>query len=262
MLIHILLMTLFISLSFAQSEYPVDDPNPEWPVELIPVVKVDYPKNHKAKFCKRPPEIVDTIVLHHTETPATSTALDINQLHLERGTASDPWYMIAYSYVLNSPYEGKTKPTALISEGRPLDLVGAHAGTDIFVPMDAVQRKAFEDGKIICGKENGEFTVDPDQVRGNTIKANVATIGLVVVGNYSPYAHDNPGGYSPRSPRNPSAETQDKIARLSCQLQKKYPRMKNIRWHNYYHSTSCPGTIRKYIGQIREIAKGYGCEFN
>ena len=242
-------------------EYPTDQ-NPEWPVELISVEKVEYKRNTKATFCVRPVEMIDTIVIHHSETPTTSTPEDINELHLARGTPEDPWYMIAYSYVINSPYSKKILPFAKASEGRPLGLVGAHAGSQAFVPMDEEQKKIWNDKKILCGKENEEPKFDLSLIKNGLIKANVTTIGLVVIGNYSPFSQDNPGGYSRRSPRYPSTGTQDMIARLSCQLQKKYPKIKNIKWHNYYHSTSCPGTIKSYIGQIKAMAKEYGCDFN
>ncbi len=235
---------------------------PEWPIEYTKIEKVDYQRNPKASFCKRPVDMVDTIVLHHSETPSTDTPQRINEFHLDRGTAADPWYMIAYSYVINSPYPGATSPRMRVTEGRPLDLVGAHAGSNVFVPMDAEQKKMFDDGKITCGKENGDFKVDPTLLRDGKIKANVTTIGLVVIGNYSPFSKSNPNGYSKKNPRYPTKATQDQIARMSCQLQKKHPRMKNIKWHNFYHATSCPGTIQQYIGQIKALARKYGCEFN
>lgn len=235
---------------------------PEWPIEYTKIEKVNYPRNTKASFCKRPVEVVDTIVLHHSETPSTDTALRINDFHLNRGTPQDPWYMIAYSYTINSPYAGGSIPVKKVTEGRPLDLVGAHAGTNVFVPMDSVQKKLWDDGKIVCGKENEEFKVDPSLVVDGKIKANVTTIGLVIIGNYAPFSRQNPNGYSARKPRYPTKETQDLIARTSCQLQKKYPNMKMIKWHNYYHPTSCPGTIKNYLSQIRELTRKYGCEFN
>lgn len=236
---------------------------PEWPIEYVKIEKVDYERNSEtASFCKRPEDMVDTIVIHHSETPSTDTPERINELHLNRGTAADPWYMIAYSYVVNSPYAGSTGPRARVTEGRPLDLVGAHAGSNIFVPMDADQEKMWKSGKITCGKEGGDFKVDPSMVKEGKIKANVTTIGLVVIGNYSPFSKENPNGYSRKNPRYPTLSTQDMIARTSCQLQKKYPRMKSIKWHNYYHPTSCPGTIKDYIGRIKTLARKYGCEFN
>ena len=241
-------------------EYPYEV-NSEWPVELINILKISYQRNTEASFCLRPTEMVDTIVLHHSETSSTATAQYINQLHLARGTSDDPWYMIAYSYVINSPYSGGSIPSPLVTEGRPLEIVGAHAGSNVFLPMDEEQKRLWAEKKVLCGKENEEPKFDPTLVKEGKIKANVTTLGIVINGNYSPFSSTNPGGYSKKAPRYPTAKTQDMIARLSCQLQKKYPRIKYIKWHSYYHSTSCPGTIKSYIGQIKTKAKRYGCDF-
>ncbi len=266
----ILILSLLMSgLSFSQDcvncpqENPWPQPQtPEWVIEYTKIEKVNYKRNSKASFCKRPAEMVDTIVLHHSEGASTDTAVKINDFHLTRGTPQDPWYMIAYSYAINSPYPGGSVPAKKVTEGRPLDLVGAHAGSNVFVPMDSSQKKLWDEGKITCGKENEEFKVDPTLVVNDTIKANVTTIGLVVIGNYAPFSKLNPNGFSARKPRYPTKDTQDLIARLSCQLQKKYPNMKMIKWHSYYHATTCPGTIKNYLSQIRELTRKYGCEFN
>lgn len=205
---------------------------------------------------------MDTIVLHHSETPQTDSPERINEFHLARGTANDPWYMIGYSYTINAPYPGDSQPRMRVTEGRPMNLVGSHAGSNVFLPMDAEQKRIWDEGKITCGKENGEFKVDPTLVKDGKIKANVTTIGLVVIGNYAPFSRTNPNGYSRRNPRYPTRATLDLIARMACQLQKKHPRIKNIKWHNYYRPTSCPGTIQQYIGRIKTLARNYGCEFN
>ena len=160
-------------------------------------------------------------------------------------------------------HAGTLKPDAEVFEGRPLDLVGAHAGSGVFVPMDVEQKRMWDEGQILCGKEGGEFKLDPAQLNSmGNIKANVTTLGIVVIGNYAPFGRDNPNGYRTGKARNPTAKLQDMLARTSCQLQKKHPRIKYIRWHNYYHSTTCPGNIKNFVSQIRTIAKGYGCEFN
>jgi hypothetical protein len=183
-------------------------------------------------------------------------------MHLNRGTPSDPWLMVAYSYQVNAPYAGNTNPAPKVTEGRPLDIVGAHAGSNVFVPMNEDQKKMWDDGQVTCGLEGGNFSVDPKQVKNGKIKANVTTIGVVVIGNYAPFSRDNPTGWRKKNPRYPTKNTQEMLARLSCQLQKKYPNMKSMKWHSYYHSTDCPGTIKDFIGQIRALAKGFGCEFN
>ncbi|MGE3611137.1 MAG: N-acetylmuramoyl-L-alanine amidase [Bacteriovoracaceae bacterium] len=235
---------------------PLPTPPLEWPLELIKIEPKTYERNLDVDYCKRPTEMIDTIVLHHSETFSTTTPEMINDIHLD-----NKWHMVGYSYVINTPYSGNKTPTPVVSEGRPIDFVGSHAGKDIFVPMNADQKKMWDDGKVVCGFEGSEFKVDPSILKDGNIKANVTTIGVVVVGNYSPFSASNPNGYRRGKTRNPTKQTLDMVARLSCQLQKKYPNIKNIKWHNYYHSTSCPGNIKKYIGQIISQARSYGCEF-
>ncbi|MBA2403893.1 MAG: N-acetylmuramoyl-L-alanine amidase [Bdellovibrionales bacterium] len=236
--------------------------------DLIDVQKVSYIRNKKASFCTRPAEMVDTIVVHHSETPSTSTPQDINAFHLNRGSAADPWYMIAYSFVINSPYAGNTLPTPKASEGRPFEIVGAHAGSNIFIPMDAVQSALWDSKKILCGKENETPKYDPTLVKNKKIKANVTTIGIVINGNYSPYyikgQPRNLNGYKAGEKRDPTESTMDMVARLSCQLQKKYPRIKTLSYHDQYHRTSCPGTFKelKNMERIQKKAKEYGCDFS
>ena len=230
--------------------------------DLIQIQSVSYPRNSKASFCKRPLEMLDTIVFHHSETPTTQTPLQINQLHLNRGTPSDPWYMVAYSFQVQAPYLGTTVPASGVFEGRPLDLVGAHAGSQAFIPMDVEQKRLWDEGQILCGKEGEEFKLDPKQLNNvGNIKANVTTLGIVVIGNYARFGRDNPNGYRPSKVRNPTSQLLDILARTSCQLQRKNPRIKYLRWHNYYNSTTCPGNIKNFVPQIRALAKGYGCEF-
>lgn len=244
------------------SPIPYTDLNlPQWPLPLIEIEQVNYPRNQRASFCRRPAEMVDTIVIHHSGGPENQTPQDINRAHMNQGSAADPWYMIAYSYVVNSSYGGSNAVRARVSEGRPLDIVGAHAGSNIFVPMDTEQQRLWNSGAITCGRESGPSAVDPSLVRNGRIKANVTTVGIVVIGNYSPFSRTNPTGYNPRRPRYPTQQTLTMLGQLSCQLQKKYPRMKEIKWHSYYHSTECPGTIKNYINQIKSIARGLGCEF-
>lgn len=233
-----------------------------WPIEYIKVHEVNYKRNHHASFCTRPVEIIDTIVLHHSETSNTDSPERINDYHLNRGTAADPWYMIGYTYVLSAPYSGQTLPKLKMSEGRPIEIVGAHAGSNAFVPMTETQKRLWDEKAVKCGKEGEEGVFDPTLVKNGKIKANLSTVGLVVVGNYAPFSKTNPNGYSSKNPRYPTQATLDSVARMACQLQKKYPLIKNLKWHNYYHNTTCPGNLKSYIGQIKNLARNYGCEFN
>ncbi len=230
---------------------------------LIKVESYVYKTNAHAGFCIRPLEMIDTIVIHHSETPVTDTPAFINHMHLGRGSKDSPWYMIAYHYVLNSAYKGQSSPMSQITEGRALNMVGAHAGSDAFVEMDSEQQKLWDAGKILCGKKTVPFKKDPLLLLEGKIKANVTTIGLVVIGNYGEISPQNLSGYLPGMPNEVSVETLDMIARLSCQLQKKHPRIKNLKWHSYYHSEkTCPGDLKSSVGKIVDMAKEYGCAFN
>lgn len=230
---------------------------------LIPIQKTDLERNPKATHCKRSMAVVDTIVLHHAQTESTTSVEWINELHLNRGTTADPWYMIAYHYAIHLPYKGNTLPTPIVYQGRPNDLVGAHAGSDAFETLTPNQKKLLEENPMSCGKDGGEFKPGTDTIlNGNKTKINNTSIGIVVIGNYSPKTRSNPTGYSARSPRHLTTEGIDMLARLVCQIQKNHPNVTRIRWHNFYKSTSCPGTIKAYVQKIRDKAGSYGCNFN
>ncbi len=245
---------------------PVVDPNDICVAgedSLVEIVPTTLERNPKATYCKRSMDIVDTIVIHHSETPSSSTVEDINEFHLNRGTADDPWYMIAYHYAVTAPYKGDKKPESKIFQGRPLDLVGAHAGSDAFETIDEKQKKILEENPTSCGSDGGVFSPNTSMIiDGKKTKANNTSVGVVVIGNYSPFSRSNPNGYPKSKVRNPTPETIDMVARLSCQLQKKNPSITKIRWHNFYKATSCPGNIVKYIQTIRDKAGSYGCKFN
>jgi len=233
----------------------------DWPVEFIPVEKVELRKNPRAIMCKRPPEMLDTIVIHHTESPSTQKPQSVNDYHVNRQSKGEPWYMVAYSYLVSSPYQGENNVRPHVTEGRPIEIVGAHAGSDAYVEMSADQRKIWAEGKIICGKEGGTFNIDPNIVHGSKIKANVTTLGIVVIGNYSPMSFDNPLGHAGNKKRIPSKQTLELVAKMSCQLQKKYPGIQQLKWHSLYNRTTCPGLLSEYVEEIKKIAGGLGCTF-
>lgn len=279
LLLFLLMMPVGLCFADEEADYEIIPPNMyeeqlrlERPNNLIEISSVDYQRNKKATFCTRPTDMIDTIVLHHSETRNTEGPLDINRYHLNRPSGNDPWYMIAYSFVMMAPYEGDTLPALKAYYGRPIDIVGAHAGSNIFVPMDSVHKKLWAAKKIRCGKENQIPKYDSTLVKNGKIKANVTTVGVVVNGNYSvfsgPYLPDgsvnrypNPNGFIP--PKQPTTTLIDALARLSCQLQKTYPRIKTLAFHNQYHPTSCPGSIQEEqnLKAIQSKAKEYGCEF-
>lgn len=239
---------------------------------LIEINPVSYIRNKKATFCTRPTDMIDTIVLHHSESRNTDTPEDINRYHLSNGSAADPWYMIAYSFVIMAPYKGESTPLLKAFYGRPLNIVGAHAGSGVFVAMDSVQKSLWNQKKILCGRENEIPKFDKTLVKSGKIKANVTTIGLVVNGNYAPFSgpklkngkpnkYQNPNGFLPA--KKPTLELIDSMARLACQMQKEYPRIKTLSYHDQYHPTSCPGTLQEieHLKAIQEKAKEYGCAF-
>lgn len=234
----------------------------EWPFDYIKIEKPDYRRNDKATYCTRPIEMLDTIVLHHSASPSTSTPQEINNYHVNRTSDGDPWYMIGYSYTISSPYKGQKLPKPKVSEARPIEIAGSHAGSEAFVPMTEEQKKMWDDGKVLCGKTGGTFEVDQKLVMDGKIKANVTSLGVVVLGNYAPFSKWNPSGYAPGKPRYPTKETLDMAARLSCQIQKKYPNITKLHWHSMYRSTDCPGTLKQNVEDIKKIAKGLGCNFN
>lgn len=251
---------------------------PELP-KLVPIQKVALKKNLNASFCTRPVDMIDTIVIHHSDTGPSSTANEMNNFHVNQTSyrtnaagqfirdsqgrkIPDPWYMLGYSFVVNSAYEGQSLPKTTVTEGRPLEIVGSHAGSGAFTQMDEDQKKMWADGEVKCGVTGGTFKVDANQSAGGKIKANISSIGVVVAGNYAIKSSKNPGGYPPSKPRNPTAQTLDVLARLACQLQKDHPRIKTISWHASFSNTLCPGNLQKYGAQLKQLTKGYGCEFN
>jgi hypothetical protein len=236
----------------------VPDPEP-----LIQINTPTLPRDPGAKYCRRDPQVVDTIVFHHTETTSLRTVQDINNMHLDRGTANDPWLMIGYHYTINAPYPGNTNPAPSVNQGRPFDLAGSHAGSDVFKPASAeTKRLMARAGAMRCGPANGPLAEADDKFNAaGNVKANYNTVAIAVIGNYARRSSSNPNGYT-GSPRYPSAQTIDMAARLACQLQRENPRLTEIKWHNYYKATSCPGLIKNRIAQIKQAAARYGCTFN
>ncbi len=231
---------------------------PEVLPSLIDIKKVSYQRRSSVKHCKRPIDLVDTIVLHHSESSSQNSPQRINSYHLDRG-----WYMGGYTYLVNSPYRGESTPASVVTEGRPPELVGAHAGTDAYVPMRPKDKDAWNAGQILCGVEGGQFSPDSAELirtkivggqRVEYMKANVTTIGVSVIGQYF--------GNAPRF--QPTSNTLDMIAKLICRLQKENPNMVNLRVHNNYHPTDCPGNLGKAsnLSYIVQKAQSYGCNFS
>lgn len=231
--------------------------------KLIPVEVVTYQQNESATWCRLHPRVYDTIVFHHTQTTSTTTPQQINELHLNRGTPTDPWLMIGYHFVINSPYARGPLMTTRVTQGRDLTMAGSHAGSNAYTKVSALTQEALEkDDSVLCGPKLGPLEIPKDKfdVTGDA-KANYHTIAVAVIGNYVERGRDNPGGYPPGTPRFPTNDTIDASARLACQLQKQFPRLKKLSYHSFYRATSCPGLIEQRLKEIIQRAKGYGCQF-
>lgn len=230
---------------------------------LIPVEVVAYQKNESASWCRLNPRVYDTIVFHHTQTTSSTTPQQINELHLNRGTPEEPWLMIGYHFVINSSYGRGPLMTLRVTLGRELSMAGSHAGTNAYTRVSPLTQEALDkDDSVLCGPKNGPLEIPKDKfnVTGEA-KANYHTIAVAVIGNYVVRSRDNPGGYPPGTPRFPTGDTLDASARLACQLQKEFPRLKKLSYHSFYRATSCPGLIEQRLKDIIQRAKGYGCLF-
>ncbi|MFN9114026.1 MAG: hypothetical protein ACK5XN_28505, partial [Bacteroidota bacterium] len=205
-----------------------------------------------------------TIVFHHSETLSTATVQQINQMHLNRGTTADPWLMIAYHYVINTPYVGNTVPAQKVSQGRPFEIAGSHAGTGVFSGASEETKKLMaEAGAMKCGLASGPLKEAEDKFDADgQVKANYSTVAVLIVGNYAKKSSNNPGGWPVSKPRYPTTNAIEIAGKLACQIQRENPRVKYINWHNYSKPTSCPGTIKDRINQIKAVAARYGCTFN
>lgn len=242
---------------------PFSLPNVPEPEPLIEIRTPTLSRDAGASYCRRNEEVVDTIVFHHTQTSSTSTVQNINTMHLDRGSAADPWLMIGYHYTINSPYSGGTIPTPVVNQGRPFNLAGSHAGTNAYRAADAETRRLMEeDGAIRCGTATGPLAEADDKFRNGLVKANYNTVAIAVIGNYAKRTSENPSGWRPNNPRYPSAGTIEMAGKLACELQRKHPRLKTIKWHSFYNSTDCPGLLKDRIPQIKAVAARFGCTFN
>ncbi|MFZ4713739.1 MAG: peptidoglycan recognition family protein [Bacteriovoracaceae bacterium] len=219
-------------------------------------------RNPKAELCKRDTGMIDTIVFHHTATSPNQTITNINNYQLTQG-GDDPWLMIAYHFTISGAYPGEKTPAANIQAGRPVEIIGSHTGKGTYATPSAEATKVIKDNPPTCGKEGGKFVLDkklygPD----GRSRANASTIGVVIIGNYAPYSSKNETGYKKNKPRYPTEDMLIQAAKLSCEIQRQYPSVKFIKWHDFYKPTGCPGTVEQKIPRIVELTKGYGCDFS
>ena len=232
---------------------------------LIEIEPVDYKRNQGATYCKRDPSIIDTIVIHHTETFPTDTPLDINDMHLDNGPPDDRWLMIGYNFLMNSAYQDC--PSCIETrayEGRPIDISGAHAGSEVFIKTSAENHLRIAQTGIKCGNEQIGFkdVEDRDLYRGNKVKANHISLGVALIGNYAPF-HPlrSVSGYPFRQKRYPSKVAIEGMGKMICELQRQHPNITRVTVHGRLRNTDCPGTVEEKLDDILAIAKEYGCTF-
>lgn len=233
--------------------------------DLVTIRTPTLERNPRATYCTRADDVADTIVFHHSATDSTETIQQLNDRHLDDGEPGDPWLMLGYHYTINAPYRNESRPALQVSQGRPMNIVGSHAGKNIYKPASRQTRDILRrTNAISCSSARGRWAPPSRayRVQESDARANLHTIGVVIIGNYSPLSLTNFDGYDPATPRWPTASVIDTAARLACQIQRQYPRVTNLTIHSNYHSTLCPGLIGERLGQIRDAARRYGCEFN
>lgn len=264
------------------SDDPEDEPgdirSPEPNVEIN---TLEYRTNEAkgATYCKRNPEIVTHIVIHHTATTKQFTPLQINESHLYNVSGGEPWYMVGYNYMISETFQGATEKNPKVFEGRKQNMQGSHAG-GFTSKLKKEERDFYGQFEVECGNDTIGFKKSPalSKVDANGgIKGNLVSYGIAVIGNYAPLkANYVAGAYLPEnidldSPARImlfgreqfplSNSVVDKTARLSCKLQKENKNIKTIVPHNYFKDTACPGSIIYHLYAIAEKAKEYGCHF-
>lgn len=264
---------LFNSIAVMKSQKPQNrEPSVVTPPKVDPLAdliinKVNYKtsKNKNATYCIRDKKALSGITIHHTATPPSWSPQDINKFHLNRSTAGDPWYMIGYHYLVNSK-------STTVSEARPLDYSGAHAG-GYDAPLDSVEYDRIKDLKVTCAhtkkqhKKQRPHPLSDDFNSNGQAKGNVTTVGVALIGNFeTKYKSTVSGVTLIKNPskiiKRASPEAIIKVAKLACKLQKENPTIKVIRPHSYYHSTNCPGSVIADLNKVSSLASEYGCSFD
>ena len=259
--------SVFDSLKIYNSKKPIK-PKPAPvidPVDTLVIEKEEYEtsKNKKATFCIRDKKALSSITIHHTGTSDKDSPQDINRFHLNRSTRGDPWYMIGYHYLISSD-------DLTVSEARPLDYRGAHAG-GYQAPVDDKEYNRIKDLKMTCAHSLAEHArktptnITDDFASNDRPHGNLTSIGVALIGNFETKYIATVAGV--RLIRNgskikrASKQLVNKTAKLACRLQRENPAVKVLRPHSYYKSTNCPGSVIADLNDIRDIAASYGCEF-
>tara|TARA_Y100000782_G_scaffold75168_1_gene81114 strand:- start:26748 stop:28433 length:1686 start_codon:yes stop_codon:yes gene_type:complete len=282
-------------------DYLYSHANPPSSGGRIKIRDYDYKNiNHAASYCKRNPNVVDTVVIHHSETQNTASPQLIHNIQVvahedsvDKNGKASPWYMIAYNYVVSAEYEGEGKELPKVYRGRPKDMKGAHAGGYVDIDkMNPEAKKALFNSSPSCGlntDKDPSHIIDVQDYRAQRTyqknlnkgiaSANLTSVGVLVIGNYAPDIVNNalnPTGYpSDGPPRFPSTDALRSSAKLICQLRRdEHPNLTKITDHNYikikrnyekgkrYAGTCCPGTVYLKMQKLYELTKEECPEFD
>lgn len=234
---------------------------PNIPIHLLNYEVSSHPK---VTYCERDPQMVSTIVIHHTNTRSKATPHDINRMHLNRSTDNDPWYMVGYTYLISETFQGASEKKPKVFQGRPQNIQGAHTGGKRF-KLTPEEKVRYKGKRITCAGKSELVTKKAEKENG--LKGNFSSFGIAIIGNYAPVTTVEVAGVL--TPLNllsdkqqlPSTATINTIAKLSCDLQMKNPNIKKIVPHSYFRSTDCPGSLASILEQVKTEAKKLGCDF-
>ncbi len=237
----------------------------------IPVYLLNYLVNDniKATYCKRNPNLISMITIHHTYTTKETTPLEVNEYHIDNPDyADDPWYMIGYNYIISETFAGATSTSPKVFQGRPPEMQGAHTGGNK-VPLTQEQTQYMQNEMIECGNKYIGFkakNILEMAAKDGGVKGNLISYGISIIGNFDYREHTIgntiiTGGLPPGVPSEPNENTIEAAAKLACDLQKKNPRIKTIVPHSYWKKTYCPGKLTDHLHKMASIAKELGCQF-
>lgn len=241
-------------------------------VEKLKIVKIDYDVNPdpKATYCERDPNMINTLVIHHTGEGKEVGPELINEGHIGRSTDGKPWYMVAYNYLVSERDYGGTSENPSIIQGRPPEMKGAHAG-GYTRKLSKKRKEELKRYSIKCGRDDHfvETNMSKEFLNGR-ISGNITSLGIAVLGNYEQKYRATIGGVTiirNASGKNkvtyPNSAVIAKVAELACKLQRQYPNIKRIVPHSYFKATNCPGSIIAKLQKITNLANSYdGCHFN
>lgn len=216
----------------------------------------NYDRNFNVSYCVRKLDVINKIIIHHTASFPTASPEVINQWHIQSGTR----HMVSYHYLIQGGYASNQNSEATlpikIYQGRPLNMVGAHAGSKSYVDPTSEQKKTLKNNPLMCYL-NKKKVQDNSMFKNNKVKTNVTSIGIAIIGNYAPFSQRNPSG----GDNMVDDDLLTEVAKLSCYLQKKYPAINQIQGHQNVAKTQCPGSLENKIDQIKRYANKYGCDF-